>query len=162
MSNHLTQGGTTNLPGLTQSGSLGNLVNYPVQTMDVMSGLEMPSNMATSFTPMANNTGMPNFSSSISVGDIGGLGGGSLLGGLMGDMNLGDMAGLLGGIGQFYLGNKQMGLLEDTLNQNLAMAKERQGWTRDELSRVNSVRNNLNTGYQRGNYGVSPTAKTYS
>ena len=162
MGNYLTPGGTTEIPGLSQAGLLGNLINYPIQTLEIMSNFEMPSNMATNFTPMANNTGMPNFSSNTLVGGTGTSGTSGLLGGLMGDMNLGDWAGLLGGIGQLYLGNKQMGLLEDVLNQNLGMARERQGWTRDELSRVNRVRNNLNTGYQRGNYGVSPAAKTYS
>ncbi len=151
---------------LTQAGLLGNLANYPAETMEVLSNFEMPSNMAIGNFSGINNTGMPNFTSSLSVGDIGGLGSEGLLGGLLGgltnDMNLGDWMGVLGGIGQLYLGNKQMGLLEDVLNQNLAMAKEKQGWTRDELSRVNRVRNNLNTGYRTGNYGVSPTAKTYS
>lgn len=78
-----------------------------------------------------------------------------------GNMGLSDMLGLAGGLGQMYLGFQQYGLLEDVLKGNLSMAKEKQGWTRDELNRINKVRNNLNSGYQTGNYGVSPTAVQY-
>ena len=46
--------------------------------------------------------------------------------------------------------------------EQLAVAKEQWGMTKDEVSRIAKVRNNLNAGYQHGNYGTSPQSKTYA
>jgi hypothetical protein len=48
----------------------------------------------------------------------------------------------------------------DMMRDQLGMAKEQWGITKDEINRINKVRNNLNAGYQTGNYGASPTSKT--
>ena len=148
------------LDGLIQAGTPSPDMAQPLNYMS--SGYNI--------SPYTGGMNTDLFTPSIGLNDIG-LGGatpelyggnqGGLLGGLMGDMNLGDIAGLASGIFGIIQGNKQFGLLEDVLTQQLGMAKEKWGMTKDELARVNAVRNNLNTGYQAGNYAPSPRAKTY-
>jgi hypothetical protein len=46
------------------------------------------------------------------------------------------------------------------MKEQLGMAKEQWGITKDEINRIGQVRNNLNGGYQSGNYAASPTSKT--
>ena len=73
-----------------------------------------------------------------------------------------DMAGtLMQGINMF----KQWGAQDkylDMMNEQLGMAREQWNMTKDEVSRIAKVRNNLNSGYQSGNYGASPTSQTYA
>ena len=48
----------------------------------------------------------------------------------------------------------------DLMKEQLGMAREQWGMTKDEVNRIGQVRNNLNAGYQSGNYAPSPTSKT--
>ena len=73
-----------------------------------------------------------------------------------------DMAGtLMQGINMFKQWGAQNQYL-DMMKEQLGMAKEQWSMTKDEVSRIARVRNNLNSGYQSGNYGASPTSKTYA
>ena len=127
--------------------------------LDVLLQGDIPSYTATGYTPQANLTGQPTWNSNISL--TGNDTSNSLLGNLFGDMDTGNWMNILGGLGNMYFGNKQFGLLEDVLKEQLGMTKEKWGMTKDELSRVNAVRNNLNSGYRTGNYAPSPRANTY-
>jgi hypothetical protein len=147
----LTPGGTTQIPGLTAASSAGAPSLY-------YGDLAGPEGMGYSSQTSAFDPGgiAGGYVSGTGYGDLGAfgtkLGSDSLLGGLTKDMNLGDWTGVLGGLGQLYLGFQQYGLLEDVLNENLDMAKEKWGYTKDELERIKRVRNTNDQRFMSGNY----------
>ncbi len=73
-----------------------------------------------------------------------------------------DMAGtVMQGINMFKQWDAQDQYM-DMMREQLGMAREQWNMTKDEVSRIAQVRNNLNSGYQSGNYEASPTSKTYA
>ncbi len=77
---------------------------------------------------------------------------GSYFSSLIDDMNLGDWMTGITGLGSLGLGIAQYGLASSIMNDQMDIAKERWGYTRDELERLKNVRKNVNQSY----FGTTP------
>ncbi len=92
------------------------------------------------------------------LGDIGGFGGANTWGTIGNVMDVG--MGLLNAYNVIQGINFKNDYM-DLMKEQAERAREQWAMTKDEVSRIARVRNNLNSGYQTGNYGASPTSKTY-
>ncbi len=97
----------------------------------------------------------------IGYGNTPGLDSGNGIGG----MTLGGVADIGMGLLNAYNVFNTIGLQNDYMDmakEQLGMAREQWNMTKDEVSRIARVRNNLNSGYATGNYKPSPESKTYA
>ena len=157
---------------------MGGLINQQqgsLYNMKPFSGLGGGQN-SLSYTPSWNgNTpglnqsmGLTGQSTTTDVNNVANFGlndfnssGNSMLGNLSvgGIMDIG--TGLMNAY-NIYNQNKFQSEYLDMAKEQLGMAKEQWAMTKDEVSRIAKVRNNLNAGYQHGNYAPSPESKTYA